>query len=213
MFVEGLVGSNREGVTDGVHSILRKGKTGELITGDAHGEHYEACSRSNVFTGATATAGVAHGSLSIGTAGAAVIYNPIASGVNLSLIQASSWYVSGTLGAGLLLFVASSGIPAVTPGGTACVARRALISGGAGTPKGTMFSLASGLVGLVTLRPYCSLLAFAGAAIGSTIIIKDQLNGEFVVPPGYCFGIHGITAAGTTPIMGHSFTWEEIPIS
>ena len=212
--VEGITGNNRAGVGDGSYVVLRRGKTGELIVGDAHGEHYEACSRGNVFTAATATAGCAVGSLSIVSTCAHLVHNPLGSGVNLVMLQASGWYVSGTLGAGLLLYTASSGVGAIAPtAGTAIVSRSALISGGNSVAKGIAQTLSTSVASMVTLRPFCSLLAFAGAAIGSTILIKDQLNGEFVVPPGFCFGIHGITAAGTSPVMGFSFSWEEVPVS
>lgn len=212
--IEGIVGNNRGGVGDGSPIVARMGKTGEMIVGDAHAEHFEASSRGNVFTGATATAGCAVGSLTISTTCAHLLYNPIGSGVNLSMIQASAWYVSGTLGAGLLLYTTNSGVAAIAPtAGTAITSRSALIQGGNAAPKGVCQTLSTSVPSMVTLRPFCTLLAYAGAAIGANFPLKDQLNGEFVVPPGFFFGIHGITAAGTSPIMGFSFTWEEVPIT
>ena len=213
-FIEGIVGINRVGLGDGNHTVSRAGKTGEQIIGDAHGENYEACSRGNVFTAATATAGAAVASLTISTTCAHLLYNPISSGVNLSIIQASAWYVSGTLGYGHLMYTTNSGVAAIAPtAGTAIVSRSALISGGNAAPKAVAQTLSTSVPSMVILRPFCSLLAFAGAAIGAAFILKDQLNGEFIVPPGFFIGIHGITAVGSTPIMGFSFSWEEVTIS
>ncbi len=212
-FIEGVVGNNRGGVTDGSAVVARMGKTGEMIIGDVHGEHFEATGRGNVFTGATATAGAAVASLTISTTCAHLLYNPIGSGVNLSMIQASAWYVSGTVGAGVLLYTTNSGVAAIAPtAGTAITSRSALISGGNTAPKGICQTLSTSVPSMVTLRPFATLLAYAGAAIGAAFPLKDQLNGEFVIPPGFFFGIHGITALGTSPVMGFSFTWEEVPV-
>ncbi len=208
----GVVGNNRFGVGDGSPVVARMGKTGEIIANDVHGEHYEAGGRGAIFTACTATAGIATATLAVTTACLHLLYNPIGSGVNLSLIQASAFYVSGTLGAGVLLYTTNSGVAVVTPSGTAIVARSSLLQGGNAAPKALAYASATTAANMSILRPFASLPAYAGAAIGASMIMKDQLNGEFVVPPGYFIGIHGITATGTSPVMGFSFSWEEVPV-
>jgi hypothetical protein len=212
--IEGIVGNNRGGVADGSLAIARMGKTGELISGATHGEHFEAAGRGNVFTAQTATGGVSVATLAITTACVFLLYNPLTSGVNLSLIQASAFYVSGTLGAGLLVYTTNGGVGVVSPGvGTAIVGRSSLLNGANAAPKGVPMTSGTAAANMSVIRPFLSLSAYAGAAIGGTMLFKDQLNGEMVVQPGYFVGIHGITATGTSPVMGFSMSWEEVPIS
>ncbi len=208
----GIVAHNRIGIADGALTTVRMCKTGEVAAGQTHGEHYEAVGRGNVFTACTATGGAAPGT-AVTTAAAFCLYNPIGSGVNLSVIQSTMFYVSGTLGAGTLVYTSNStGAPAIAPTGTAIVARSALISGGISAPKAVALTTATTAT-QIALRPIMSLHAYVGAAIGGSFLLKDQVNGEIVVQPGYHVGINGVAAAGTSPIMGYSMTWEEVPIS
>ncbi len=211
--IEGVVGSNRQGLGDGSPAVARIGKTGEMVVGDVHAEHYEAASRGNIFTAATATTGVAVATLTITTTCSFLLYNPISSGVNLVLIDASCWFVSGTIGGGMLMYTTNSGVAVVSPGvGTAIVPRTSLLSGGNAAPKAVAITTATTAANMVTVRPFCTLLAYAAAALGGVMPYKDQINGELMVAPGYFIGIHGITATGTSPVMGFSMSWEEVPV-
>ncbi len=111
------------------------------------------------------------------------------------------------------MYTTNSGVAAIAPtAGTAIVPRTSLLSGGNAAPKAIAQTLSTSVPSMVTVRPFCTLLAYAGAALGGIMPVKDQLNGEFIVSPGFFFGIHGITALGTSPVMGFSFTWEEVPV-
>ncbi len=212
--IEGIVANNRTGVTDGSLSTIRITKTGETSIGATHGEFYEPTSRNNVFTACTAAAGVSVATLTIGTACVYLLYNPINSGVNLSIIQASGFYVSGTLAGGYLTYTMNSGVAVVSPTGTAIVARSALLTGGNAAPKGVALTSATTAATMTVVRPFCTLLAYLGTVVPPIAwTLKEQVNGEFLIPPGYFIGIHGVTQTGTSPVLGFSMTWEEVPIS
>jgi hypothetical protein len=95
--VTGKVGiqSNADGST----TLLRQGKQGQLISDSLHGQYFESNLRTTVYTASNAVAGVAPGT-ALGTTPPIAIYNPINSGVNAVVRNASVGYVSGTLGAG-----------------------------------------------------------------------------------------------------------------
>jgi hypothetical protein len=56
-----------------------------------------------------------------------------------------------------------------------------------------------------------------GAALATTAIfpaqVKDYVDGEIVVPPGSVLVMQEIGAAGSTPLVVFSATWEEVPIT
>jgi hypothetical protein len=44
------------------------------------------------------------------------------------------------------------------------------------------------------------------------VVIKDVMNGEFVLYPGYGCNMHSVAGAGSTPLVLLGMTWEEVPI-
>lgn len=206
------VGDNQQGVGDGSGISPRGGKQGQLIVQDCHGRYHEAVSRGRVWTASIAAAGVAPGT-AIGTTPALYLHNPIGSGYNLSVLRTTAGYVSGTLGAGSLVYTTNVGAQAVPPtGGTALTPIASLLGNGAApaAKPGTGQTVAAQSL----YRPTGWII---GASLATTaalpVFLTDLVDGEIEIPPGFGLGIQGIAAAGTTPLMLFSITWEEIRIT
>ena len=207
---EGIVGNNRFGVGDGAGDVVRMGKTGELIRGDAHGEFYEATSRGLVYSACTAVGGVAHGT-SLSTTASFTLHNPLGSGVLLSLICCSMGYLSGTLGLGVMYLTTHAGVAVANPTGTAIVVRQNLL-GCSAAGKALAFTTAT-VATQIAIRPLWSFGPLLATTVFTPFICKDQINGEIIVSPGYGINMHSVAGAGASPLVLCGMSWEEVPIS
>ncbi len=194
----------------------RQGKTGETTVALAHGAYYEAASRGACYV-ACAQAGVAPGT-ALGTTAFLALYNPIGSKYRLAIQKVSVGYVSGTIGAGVLMHCAnvlSAGgtTPAVPSGGTLLTSQNCNI-GNQSAPTAQGVARTGGTVTTpVAIRPFASLTAIlATTAVGLYQVIED-VAGEFVIEPGQCYQMQAIAAAGSTPLLAPGISWQEIPIS
>lgn len=212
----GIVGNAaKQPAKDGNLLVTRFGKTIERSIGMAHGEYYEAVSRGNVWSAVGASAGSAPGT-SLSTTGAFTLHNPLNSGVNLVILTASMalpWKTTQyTMGAGSIYYTTHTGLAVVNPSGTPITIRNCLL-GSSSSPKALAFEQST-IAAQVPLRPFCSLGAIVSDTSALTpFSVKDALNGEFIVAPGFGINIHGITAAGSSPIVVLAMTWEEVPIT
>lgn len=185
--------------------------TGGLVLASDYGKYYEAVSKGRVFGGATAAAGVAPGT-AVGTTAAFALHNPLGSGVNLSVLQGSVGYVSGTLGAGLITWNANVDPQLALPTGTAITIRNMLLAGTRGDGQGLAFTTAT-IAAPTIIRPAfmldASLATTAGIGLGPLV---DYVDGVIVVAPGGTVSLHGTAAAGSTPLVIFGCIWIEIPI-
>lgn len=212
MDLEGSVGNNQSSVGDGTKDVIRLGKTGEIIVGDAHGHFYEAVSRGNVYTASTALAGVtqAAGMISPVAAAATVflgLFNPNSSPVNLVILRTKLWTVSGTPGGPWAWNVVAPNA-GITAAGAQGINNKTLAAGGqakvfanAATTGGLVAVMFRGIGGPAAIT--------AGAGNNSVDEISD---GDLIIPPGGAAFI-APTAAGTTHIAGASVSWEEVRIT
>lgn len=208
MRIFGLVGPRKS--SDGASVEPRLGQYGESVVGQAHAKYYEAVSRGRVFSGGTAASGVAPGT-AIGTTAAFTLANPAGAKVNLVVLRASVGYVSGTLGAGVIHYVANLNPIAAAVTGTAITAVNALI-GSRLQATGLPFTTATLPATPTILRPFVSL----GASLASTAVqpwqIVEDVDGEFVIAPGCALSLEGTAAAGSSPLVAFGLTWEEVEI-
>jgi hypothetical protein len=176
----------------------------------SQGKYQDAVLRGRCFVGGTAATGVAPGT-AIGTTAAFSLFNPAASGVYLSVLRVSMGYVSGTLGAGVVHYVANVNPAAAATTGTAITGYNCLLAGGY-NPNGKPLTTATLPATPVVLRPYVSLQAsLATTAVPPWQVIED-VDGEFVVSPGCTLSLEATAAAGTSPVVVYGIMWEEIPI-
>lgn len=173
---------------------------------DAQPAYAAAALEGSVFHAETAVTGVAPGT-AIGTTAPFALHNPVGSGVNLILLEASMAYVSGTLGAGQVNYVVNLDPTAAVPTGTAIVARNAKLGGAASAARPLTTATLPASPSL--LKPFCSL----GASLATTAVqpwqIKDRIDGSIVVPPGYTVSLEGTATAGTSPLVTFGMTWQE----
>ena len=164
--------------------------------------------RAKVFTAGTAVTGVAPGT-AIGTTGAFTLANLAASVVDLVVLRTTMGYVSGTLGAGVVHYLANINPAAAAVTGTAITAVTTRLGStlvAAGKPFTTSTLPATPLV----MRSFCSLEAsLATTAIAPWQIIED-VDGEFVIAPGCSLTLHATAAGGSSPLVVFGMTWAEI---
>lgn len=188
---------------------MRVDETGAQTVGDAHARLYEAVVRGNTFSAGTAATGVAPGT-AIGTTAAFSLTNPLNSGVNLVVMRASMGYVSGTLGAGVVHYLANVNTQLALPTGTACIAYNTLLGSAraaAGKPL-TTSTIAAPLI----LRPAWSLTALLATTAVQPYVVMDEVAGEFIIGPGATLSLHATAVAGTAPLVVFGMTWEEVAL-
>lgn len=222
MLIQGQIGQTL--ASDGTQTNLRQGRTGELIATQAHPIYTEQTSRGAVFTlniatsAATLSAGNAlnagAGPASGGTTHMA-LWNPIGSGVNLSLLRFVSTPISGTPTAGPIYHtVMTLGLPTLTA--SVGIAYNNLIGGKSPVARYVASAAGTALTGSsvpVVFRQAnvtYSGAAFAAAA-GPTATLVEDLGGDIVIPPGYGW-VPCYTGVGTTFLCTFGITWEEVPI-
>lgn len=196
--------------SDGTQAPVRLDRTGSIIAQNARGWWHEAVSRGNVYVASVAVAGVAPGTALSSTA-AMVLWNPLGSGKDLSILQVGLGYVSGQLGAGSMVhaMVASQG--ATQPTATALTIVNARLnspSGGAGRA----FVSATTMAATPTLiKP--SFLTGAGTITTAAFpqLCYEEVAGSIIVPPGVAYVYEGIMAAGSSPLVIPYIVWEEGP--
>jgi hypothetical protein len=182
------------------------------VVGDIGGRFEEATFRNQVYSASTAVAGVAPGT-ALSTTPPFLLYNPSNSGKVLSLIETFVGYVSGTLGAGTIVYAAASvAQPNLPTGGTALAILTALLGGADSQSVAAALQAAT-----VAATPRIFKPAFTlGAALATTpafaALVKDQVNGAIEVLPGYFLAMQGIAAAGTAPLVLFGATWKELAI-
>ena len=209
MQIEARVGVQQ--LQDGTQQPPRLGHAGELISGDAHGRFYEAVYRGNVYSASAGVAGVAPGTALAATAQAIILYNPPATtgAKNLVILRASLGYVSGTLGAGSMVYGTAAQIVAI--GGTAVTIKSNML-GGAAASVATVTVAGTCTAVPTIVRPAFTLGAFLASTAAINPPLIDEVAGEFILSPGNIFVMTGVAVAGTSPLVIPALTWEEVPV-
>jgi hypothetical protein len=192
----------------GAPGPMRGDGTAALVITQAHGNYAEPSIQGALMTACNAVAGVAPGT-ALSTTPPMCVWNPPSSGVNLSILKTAIGYISGTLGAGTIVYATVTNQTTIPTTGTEIVPQNEKI----GFPRGMGRSFSgSTLVGTpAVLRPAYSFGAFLATTALAPIDLIDVVDGSIVIPPGCVFVVQAIAAAGTSPLMLLAVTWEEIP--
>lgn len=205
---------------DGNENEGRLTRDSAWVVQEMHGRYTESVYRGGananmkggVFSAATGAAGVAPGT-ALGTAPPLALWNPLNSGVIVSLIDASLGYISGTLGAGTIVLaggIAGQAQQTTTPsGGTALTSANNYLGGAAGAGKAFQGSTIA--ITPTVLRPVFTLGAYLATTAWPGIAVEVPLEGKIQIPPGGIVCLQGISAAGSTPLVSLGLTWEEFP--
>jgi hypothetical protein len=222
MLLQGQVG--QQNAADGTQTILRQGRTSELIISQGKARYHEAATRGNTFAlvlPVTAT-GVAAGNLVNAAAAAATqfaLWNPLGSGVNLCLIEVGVSVVSATtMPAGPSFHGLITGsvptIASTTDSGRGAFNARA----GSGAPRARYVNTAAqsgttltGGSAPITFRAMELSFSATGFAAAGGNYVDEHLDGEIVLPPGTGW-LPLWASAGTSMLNAYSVVWEEIPI-
>lgn len=202
-----------QSLSDGNVSTFRQSKDGCMVVQEGHAAMQEAALRGNVWTLATAPAGVTCTATQlISSTGPAApmlaVYNPSGSGKNLVLLYAETVWSSGTAGASgaVLGILPSAGVTAA--GGNGAINNLTGIAGGS-TAYTFLTSALTGQTVAHSLRRYLGGPTTGVLAASSGGYYFCNLQGSVIVPPGASAGIF-TAVVGTSPIIAASLCWEEI---
>ena len=203
----GWVGS-RGFTGDGNSGEVRLSNELELLVAHGRGKYAQAVKSGTVYIASIGVAGVAPGT-ALSTTPPISIHNPDDSGVLLSILRVAIGYVSGTLGAGLLAYAQATDAAAPT-GGTALTPVNAKLGntsvGHANCGTGHTVDATPTIIRASGIS--------LGASLASTaelpVMVRDDLDGEIMVMEGKTFVVQGVAAAGSSPLIIISVTYQEI---
>jgi hypothetical protein len=195
---------------DGAKLGLRGDRDGALVVQLANGRYVEAVRRGAVYIASISAAGVAPGT-ALSTTPPFTLYNPASSGKLVVPLRTTVGFVSGTLGAGSLVYATNNNPVAAAPtGGTGLTAYNQLL-GGAQNNAARAYTGATVPATPTLLRPMCSVGAFTTSTAVPPQPMIDDLDGAFAIKPGCSISVQGIAAAGTSPLVIIAMSWVEIP--
>ena len=173
--------------------------TGAQYFASARPTYANAATDGRLFSACNAITGVAPGT-TVSTTPPIALANPTGSGRLIVLLAARLGFISGTLGAGSIVY-AIAAQPSAPTGGTVLTVSNARF-GSSIAAVGKAYQ-ASTVVAPTAIGP-----AFQLGSIQTLAI--DLIDGAIVLQPGYALSLHGVAAAGTSPLVQMSLTWEEV---
>lgn len=177
------------------------GELSDLLVTEMMPRYYEHAYRGGVFIAAN-TAVQALSVVSATYTGLAVS-NPVGSGKNLVVIDVACALASATTGAGAIV-LAYSPVVALTVGNSAGPLSSVVGSGLVGVSKvGASATLGAAPT---IIRPLCGVTATTVVGID---VIKDEVGGSIIVPPGQLICIEAVTTAVSVVA---SITYAEVSI-
>jgi hypothetical protein len=189
-------------------TTLRAERTGSACTVFGHAPYSEAANRGNIMIASQAVGGVAPGT-ALSTTPSLCLWNPVGSGVNLNIIATSVGYVSGTLGAGSIVYAQVTSQATAPSSGTEITPVCTKIGAGKGSGRAFTGSTVSATPTLI--QAVYDMGAFLASTAVPVAPVVHQVDGYISIQPGNCFVMHGVAAGGSTPLTMMSVTWEEVP--
>lgn len=189
---------------------------GALVVSEAHGRYAEQNIKGRVFTGCSATGGIAI-IQAANTGGHPTLWNPLGSGVNLSVCSLALSYVSGNNAPTALTwhYTKNTGSTVATGAAIATLTQVAAygVVGGAYDPKGIWSPTTNTFAAAPTyLRPTgLSLFTGVAATAVAPFALRVPYDGELVIAPGVALSLCS-QAATTTALFQVAIVWEEIPL-
>lgn len=195
---------------DGTQTQVRAGKQSETIVSQAHGKYFEPSSRGYVFGASDQGTGVAPGT-TLSTTACLTLYNPQGSGKRLVIHKVSVAYRSGTLGTGVMFHCLNTSATQTVPsGGTAMTV--VCLDAGASPASVGVPRTGGTVVAPTAIRPFTYLPPMLATSVLGLATVETDIDGEIVVEPGCSYQLQSVAAAGTSPLVCPSISWEEVPI-
>jgi len=204
----------QDGVTQ--YDGVRAGRDGAAVVTGLHGKYYEQTSRGKVYTGVSASTGIAL-IVPATTGGHPTLWNPEGSDINVSIIRLELSWRAGDNAPGALewAYVLNAGSTHATgaPIATATLVSPVGILGGAVTNKAKWSPTTNTFTAApVFLRPTgLSLFTGVAATAVAPFTMRADYDGDLVIGPGNAVCLCS-QAATTTATFQVGVTWEEIPV-
>jgi hypothetical protein len=205
----------------GVGKPVLVDSNGKLITKPDGGRYYRSAAAGNIYTLThhLTTTAIAAGHLAAAAAAANVqfiVWNPIGSGVNLSLLRLAINITSGTTPISGVYHAVGAVAPTIATGTlaseaviTSHKASVASYDGKAGYYTHTSGGASTGAAAARIVQGVgLNFSAGTFADLAGTMIV-DNIDGSIVLPPN-TFYVPQWSAAGTSMLVGYSLTWEEV---
>lgn len=192
--------------SDGTVNPARAAKTGELVSVDAHGRYYEACSRGLVFIVANTAAQAS--STSSATATGLILSNPLGSGKVLSIIDITVGVGAAVAAAFEVGLFANINVLAAAVVQTTPITPRCALLGSAAASVALLASAAT----LPAAPTHIKALLASGwvtATAQSIEIMQHDIAGSIILLPNTAVSIQSVVGA---QLIIASITWEEVPI-
>lgn len=216
-----------------LNNPLRQDRQGGLVVSELHGRFFEQTYRGNVFAAPLTLTAINAATFTSATTGATAtpilgIYNPLNSGVNLSILQAKLSAILTALtatGGAPFVWMGSAGNNAVSTG-TAPLNAKTLAStsggvNGTGSQAKNVSGLAlTGLTNVLALLEGSSLSGgvpmnvsqiYTVAGIPWHVASIENIDGSLIVPPGGVLALMATTTPVAHSAVG-SLVYEEVPI-
>lgn len=195
----------------------RTGSDGAKVVTGLHGTYYEQNARGRVYTGVSASGGIALIVPATG-GGHPTLWNPADSGRNLSIVRLELSWVSGNNAPGAVewayVLATGSSVATGSPIATATTVSPVGMVGGLVDNKGRWSPTTNTFTAApVFLRPAgISLFTGIGTTAVAPFVLRADYDGDFVIAPSNAVCLCFQTTT-TTALFQVAVTWEEIAIS
>lgn len=200
-------GSGTGAYSKGTPTDLRLDASAALVTTDGHAKYQEAVMNGNMFLSSNQAAQTLTGLAT--TVTGYCLTNPVGSGKNLVLIDATFAYGGAPAGANQVGYAYNASATAVTHT-TPETVRNCLLPGNgtASTAGATSVAKVDNSSTTPTAGVSIRLVAGTGTSAITTIIPPDYIDGRIILSPGSYLHMYMLTTAPTTWLT--AMTWEEI---
>jgi hypothetical protein len=192
---------------EGSDGPLAQGTDNELFVTQYHARNYQLAAGGRVVHAQTAVTGVAPGT-AVGTTAAFALANPRGSGKNLVVMRTRMIYLSGTLGTGVVSYVAHKDPAQAAISGTAITGVCGKIDGAGAV--GAAYTTATVPTGGTPFRAFATLAPILATSVVFPSVLEDIVDGEIIITAGCAISLQATAAAGTSPLVIYSMTWEEV---
>ena len=214
----------------GSSPIARSGALQDLIVSELQGRFYELNKSGRLYTYAGAAAATtlaathATGTLDKTATPIVGLWNPVGSGVNLSVLKAfvslSGFGANSVATPGGFTWVAGTGNTNNVTGGAAPYSARTLVSGGTltkafanGTGAISSNALAAAMVLVRSSASSAPIGIQPAAFVGSpACVVEENLEGSIIVPPGTVLALLGNVSVSATLAFNSGIVWSESPV-
>lgn len=209
--IEGQVGPQVAG--DGTKPTVRLSRDSSVVTVDGHAKYQEAVLRGNVYS--VSVSGGAATAFTGGAAGTPLlsIYNPVGSGKNIVILNASVASRVAASAAGTVGFIIWGGVSAANTGTLTTATNMYTLAKSGSVTLASSNAATTSTTAISANGPLLSIGSYYWATAAGAILspLVADVAGMIVVAPGNLIALGG-TAALTSATYDATLIWEETAI-